>query len=134
MDAACVVLEDANLPEVEYTPETRGIPAFCENMEKVFGVDMRDVDLTQYSEYQRTGMVLPTPRGGKWVYAVTRECTFDQAQNCYTVTMDLYADTICWMVSRTVQYTVSVNEDGSFRLEEVKDLYSSGLPMEVGSI
>ncbi len=134
VDAACVVLEDANLPEVEYTPETRGIPAFCENMEKVFGVDMRDVDLTQYSEYQQTGMVLPIPRGGKWVYAVTRECTFDQAQNCYTVTMDLYADTICWMVSRTVQYTVSVNEDGSFRLEEVKDLYSSGLPMEVGSI
>ncbi len=134
VNAACIALENANLPEVEYTPETRGIPAFYDNMEKVFGVDMRDVDLTQYSEYQQTGMVLPAPRGGKWVYAVTRESTFDQAQNRHTVTLDLYADSICWVVSRTVQYTVSVNEDGSFRLEEVKDLYSSGLPLEVGSI
>ncbi len=134
VDAACVALENANLPAVEYTPETRGIPAFCENMEKVFGVDMRDVDLTAYSEYQQTGMILPSPRGGKWACATVRDTAFDPAQNCYTVTLDLYADSICWVVSRRVQYTVSVNEDGSFRLEEVKDLYSSGLPLEIGSL
>lgn len=134
VDAACVALSSANLPEVPYTPEYYSPEAFYNNVEKVFGMDLRDVDITQYSEYQRTQMVVPVPRGGRWVYSVITESEFDPDTKQYTITFDLYSDTICWVIGKTVQYKLSENEDGSFRLLSVEVLYDSGIDIQVGSI
>lgn len=134
VDAACVILNSAGLPDVPDTPETKSPAAFCDRMEAVFGVDLRDVDLTQYSGYQAYGMMVPVGKGGRWVYAAIAESTRDEAHNRFTVTMDLYADTVCWVKAQTLRYTVGVNEDGSFRLLEVEQLYDSGHPLEMGSV
>ena len=134
VDAACVILNSAGLPDVPDTPETNSSAAFCDRMEAVFGVDLRDVDLTQYSGYQAYGMMVPVGKGGRWVYAAIAESTRDEAHNRFTVTMDLYADTVCWVKAQTLRYTVGVNEDGSFRLLEVEQLYDSGHPLEMGSV
>lgn len=134
VDAACIALSYANLPEVEYTPESKSPEVFYADMEKVFGADLRDVDVTRYSWYQDSQMIIPIPKGSRWVYAVITESTHDAAQDVYTVTMDLYSDTVCWVVGRTVRYTVSVNEDGSFRLREVQEIYSSGYAIETGTL
>lgn len=134
VDAACVILNSAGLPDVPDTPETKSPEAFCDQMEAVFGVDLRDVDLTQYSGYQAYGMMVPVGKGGRWVYAAITDSIHDDAQNCFTVTMDLYADTVCWVKAQTLRYTVGVNEDGSFRLLEVEQLYDSGHPLEMGSV
>lgn len=134
IDAACVILNSAGLPDVPETPEAKSPAAFCDQMEAVFGVDLRDVDLTQYSGYEAYGMMVPVGKGGRWVYATIAESTHDDAQNRSTVTMDLYADAVCWVKAQTLRYTVGMNEDGSFRLLEVEQLYDSGHPLEMGSV
>lgn len=134
IDAACVVLNSAGLPDVPDTPETKSPEAFCDQVEAVLGVDLRDVDLTQYSGYQAYGMMVPVGKGGRWAYAAITDSIHDDAQNRFTVTMDLYADTVCWVKAQTLRYTVGVNEDGSFRLLEVEQLYDSGHPLEMGSV
>ena len=77
-------------------------------------------------------MIIPVPKGGRWVYAVTAD--IGQEADTQTVTLDLYADTICWSVASTLRYTLTQNEDGSFRLLSVDELYSSGLSWETGSL
>lgn len=134
IDAACVVLKSAGLPDVPDTPETKSPEAFCDQMEAVFGVDLRDADLTSYSGYEAYGMMVPVGKGGRWAYASITDSIHDDAQNRFTVTMDLYADTVCWVKAQTLRYTVGVNEDGSFRLLEVEQLYDSGHPLEFGSV
>ena len=132
IDSACCALTRANLPEVPYTPETKSPEAFYRDMEKVFGVDLWGVDLSQYSSYLAYQMIIPVPKGGRWVYAVTADT--GQEADTQTVTLDLYADTICWSVASTLRYTLTQNEDGSFRLLSVDELYSSGLSWEKGSL
>lgn len=136
VNAACIVLSYANIPDYdkEYTEETKSPEAFYNNMEKVFGTDLRDIDVTNYREYISSKMIIPIPRGGMWIYASIVGSDVNEAEDTYTVTLDIYSDTICWTVAKTVRYTVSVNSDGSFRLMSAEELYSSGFDAECGSI
>ena len=91
-------------------------------------VVITDAEITQLK------MVVPVSRDGRWVYSVITESEFDPNTKQYTITFDLYSDTICWVVGKTVQYKLSENEDGSFRLLSVEVLYDSGINIQVGSI
>lgn len=91
-------------------------------------VVITDAEITQLK------MAVPVSRGGRWVYSVITESEFDPNTKQYTITFDLYSDTICWVVGKTVQYKLSENEDGSFRLLSVEVLYDSGINIQVGSI
>ncbi len=132
VDPACCALARANLPEVPYTPETKSPEAFYRDVEKVFGVDLWGLDLSQYSSYLDCQMIIPVAKGGKWVYAAVAYTSRDS--DTQTVTLNLYADTICWSVASTLRYTLTQNEDGSYRLLSVEELYSSGHPWEMGSV
>ena len=132
VDPACCALARANLPEVPYTPETKGPEAFYRDMEKVFGVDLWGLDLSQYSSYLAYQMIIPVAKGGKWAYAAVADTS--REENRQAITLDLYSDTIGWTVAETLRYTLTQNEDGSFRLLSVEELYSSGQPWEMGSV
>lgn len=103
-----------------------------ENLKKILRIN--NIDFTKCSIYDEEQNQLHEQTGGFWTYPNITSQEYNKETKKYTITIEYYADSTYIFVAKTMQYIVTENDDGSFRIKSTELLFDSYYNPAHGSI
>lgn len=100
----------------------------------ITGVDYRKSAYYMHSDEIAEDYIDCGGHGGWWRYWLPISKEYDETSKIYTVVIDYFADTALLVVAKTMKYTLTENDDGTYKMLSTELLYDSGYGIAGGGV